>query len=129
MTEAVVTRTHLTPTAWILLLVNLALIAGQTGLGKQASLHQQAMTVAGVATNHWYWATMFCLGMQALVWPMVLKRAPLGFAYGFNSLSYVNTLLLSRFVFHEHVSVRNVVGAGLIMGGVVLWARGQGERA
>jgi multidrug transporter EmrE-like cation transporter len=98
-------------------------------LGKQASLHQEAMTVAGVATNHWYWATMFCLGLQALVWPLVLKRAPLGFAYGFNSLSYVNTLLLSRFVFHEHISVQNMVGAGLIMGGVLLWARGQGEGA
>ena len=125
MTDGASTRPRLTAGAWALLLVNLALIAGQTGLGKQASLHQDAMTVMGVATNHWYWATMFCLGLQALVWPMVLKRAPLGFAYGFNSLSYVNTLLLSHFVFHEHITPQNVVGAALIMAGVVLWARGQ----
>jgi multidrug transporter EmrE-like cation transporter len=124
MTDLEVKDARLTPGAWVLLLVNLALIAGQTGFGKQAALQQAAMTVGRVATNPWYWATMACLGVQALVWPLVLQRVPLGFAYGFNALSYVNTLLLSRFVFREHVSLANLLGAGLIMVGVMVWARG-----
>ena len=39
-----------------------------------------------------------------------------------NSLSCVTTLVISRFVFGEAVTLPNMLGAGLIMAGLWIWA-------
>ena len=110
--------------AWWLLVVNLLLLAGQVGLGKQAALVQRGIGIHLFILNPFYLASMGCLILQALVWPMVLRRCPLGFAYGMNSLNYVNMLVISRLVFGEQVTLQNVWGAGLIIAGIWVWSRG-----
>ena len=110
------------PAAWALLSLNLLLLAGQAGFGKQAALVQRGIGLQFFFLNPFYLATMACLGFQALVWPLVLKRVPLGFAYGMNSLNCVTTLVISRLLFGEAVTPANMAGAGLIMAGLWIWA-------
>lgn len=107
-----------------MLLANLLLLAGQAGFGKQAALAQIGSGLHLFFLNPFYLATMACLVLQVLVWPLVLKRVPLGFAYGFNSLGYVATLALSHWVFGEIITVPNLLGAGLIVAGLWMWALG-----
>lgn len=122
VTQPLTRSKKLHPAAWLLLLLNLLLLAGQAGFGKQAALIQRGMALQLFFLNPFYLATMACLGFQALVWPLVLKRVPLGFAYGMNSLSCVTTLVISRLVFGEAVTLPNMLGAGLIMAGLWIWA-------
>ena len=105
-----------------LLLVNLVLLAGQVGLGKQAALEQRGAALHMFVLNPFYYASMACLLLQTVVWPMVLTRVPLGFAYGVNSLNYVTMLAVSRWVFGESITRSNLIGASLIMAGVCVWA-------
>ena len=108
---------------WWLLLVNLLLLAGQAGFGKQAALIQREVGIHLFFLNPFYLITMGCLLLQTLVWPLVLNRSPLSFAYGMNSLNYVNTLAISRLVFGEQVTIPNLLGAGLIILGIWIWSR------
>lgn len=108
--------------AWGLLLANLGLLAGQVGFGKQAALAQIGRGLHLFFLNPFYLATMACLLLQVLVWPMVLKRVPLGFAYGFNTLGYVATLAISHWVFGEILTPANLLGSGLIIAGLWVWA-------
>ena len=78
--------------------------------------------------NPWYLATLLCLLAQAFVWPLVLKRVPLSFAYSFGALQYPVTLLISRAVFGERITSANVIGSGLIVAGILVWARGRGRK-
>lgn len=107
---------------WGLLLFNLVLLAGQVGFGKKAALDQRGVALQLVIMNPCFFASIACLVLQSLVWPMILTRVPLGFAYGVNSLNYVSMLVISKWVFGEAVTVSNVAGATLIMAGVCIWA-------
>ena len=78
MTQPLSRSKKLHPAAWLLLLLNLILLAGQAVFGKQAALAQRGMALQLFFLNPFYLATMACLGSQALVWPLVLKRVPLG---------------------------------------------------
>jgi len=103
-----------------LLLLNLALLGGQAAFGKEAALRQESLTPAAVLGNPFYLATLGCLAGHAVIWPLILQRAPLGFAYAFSTLQYPLVLVLSRTLFGEMVTLLNVAGAVLIAGGVGL---------
>ncbi len=103
-----------------LLLLNLALLGGQAAFGKEAALRQESLTPAAVIGNPFYIATLGCLAGHAVIWPLILQRAPLGFAYAFMTLQYPLVLVLSRTLFGEKVTLLNVAGAVLIAGGVGL---------
>lgn len=111
----------------LLLLVNLVLIAGQGSFGKLAANDQQGFSLLSILLNHWYIAALACMGVQAVLWPAILKRLPLGVAYGVLSLQYVNALLIGHWFFHEEITRANMVGGALIASGVILWARGGGS--
>lgn len=103
-----------------LLLLNLALLGGQAAFGKEAALRQESLTAEAVVGNPFYLATLGCLAGHAVVWPIILQRVPLGFAYAFTTLQYPLVLVLSRALFGEKVTLLNVAGAALIAGGVGL---------
>jgi drug/metabolite transporter (DMT)-like permease len=82
-------------------------------------------TLQHLLTAPLFWATLFCMGCQALTWQIALRRFPLSVAYLVMSLSYVLLLLLSVLIFHETISRGNLIGAALIIGGVILLTHGQ----
>lgn len=93
------------------------------GFGKQAAISIETFSVLSVLTSHFYIATLVCLALNALTWQVVLTRYPLSFAYFLMSGIFVNILLISRFIFHEQVSIGNILGATLIIAGMIVLTR------
>jgi multidrug transporter EmrE-like cation transporter len=78
-------------------------------------------------SNYFYLVSLLCLGLQAVCWPLALRRFPLFWSYTFMSGVYVVIPVISHFIFKEHVSFRNIVGSITIMAGIaVMCARGRG---
>ena len=65
----------------------------------------------------------FFLGVCALGWQQVLKRLPLTVAYATSkAVVFLWMLVFGALLFHERVSVRQLLGCALLMAGVVLFA-------
>lgn len=62
------------------------------------------------------------MGVYALLWQQVIARMPLSTAYMFKGTSLIFVLLLSVLLFGESVSLNNVIGAVVIIVGIVLYA-------
>jgi drug/metabolite transporter (DMT)-like permease len=63
--------------------------------------------------------------LQAAVWLAVLRRLPLSRAYPFTSLTVVIMLISGALFFGESINLGNVLGAVVIMAGVIVIAGGQ----
>jgi len=112
-----------------LLFISLSLLFQCAALvfGKFASLNTTSFTPRGILTNEWYLATLLCLGLQAVSWPLALRRLPLFQSYVFMSAVYIVIPIASHFIFHEKVSVANMAGATLIAVGIIVMMREQRE--
>lgn len=62
-------------------------------------------------------------GLYAIVWQQLLKRLPLSLAYMFKGTSLLFVLLLSALFLDDAITWQNLVGAALIIVGIVLFAR------
>jgi multidrug transporter EmrE-like cation transporter len=63
------------------------------------------------------------MGFQVLVWQYALKFYPLSFAYPFRSLVSFVVLIAAVILFHESISVMNIVGLAVITAGVFFLAQ------
>ena len=63
------------------------------------------------------------LGLYALAWQQILRRAPVSEAYMFKGSSLVFVMLLSALLFAETITVGNICGAVMIIGGIALFAK------
>lgn len=63
------------------------------------------------------------LGIYALIWQQIIKRIPVSEAYMFKGTALIFVLLLSVVLLGESISLTNVVGACMIVTGIVLFAR------
>jgi hypothetical protein len=111
-----------------LILLSFAFQSGSVIFSKYASLSIARFNAAGVLLNPFYMLSLGCLGLQALVWPQVLKCFPLFYAYIFMSALYPAIMAISFFVFGEKVTAMNCVGSLVIMGGIVVFVSGSGKR-
>ena len=62
------------------------------------------------------------MGLYAVLWQQVLKRIELSMAYMFKGMSLVFVMLLAYVFFGEQITWNNVVGAIIIISGIVLFA-------
>ena len=62
------------------------------------------------------------MGLYAVLWQQVLKRVELSMAYMFKGTSLIFVMLLAHILFGEQITWNNVVGAIIIIGGIVLFA-------
>ena len=58
------------------------------------------------------------LAIYAVLWQMILKSISLTQAYLFKSSAIVFALLYAHYLFNEHISLQNIVGASIIFVGV-----------
>lgn len=58
------------------------------------------------------------LGVYAILWQIALKKTLLSKAYLFKSLSIVLGLLYASVIFHENVTINNIIGATTILSGL-----------
>lgn len=65
------------------------------------------------------------LGIYAILWQIILKLMPLSKAFPYKSLSIIYILLFSVFLFGETITVNNIIGAMLIIVGLIVlsWKR------
>lgn len=69
-----------------------------------------------------YGGMIVVLGIYALGWQQVIKRLPLTTAYANRAVTVVWGIIWGVVLFHEQVSVPKLVGAGIVLAGVALFA-------
>jgi multidrug transporter EmrE-like cation transporter len=118
--------------AFLFILLSLLFQVLSQILSKSAALR----IAAGAGRFHWYegylpWylASLACLGLQAICWPLALRRFPLFWAYMFMSGVYVALPLASHFIFNEPLSAWNLAGAGVIIVGIMVMLSGEARGA
>lgn len=62
------------------------------------------------------------MGLYAILWQQILKRVELSLAYMFKGTSIVFVMLLANIIFGEQMTWNNIVGAIIIIIGIVLYA-------
>lgn len=68
----------------------------------------------------WLGGVVLVLGTYAILWQMALKEVPLNKAYLFRSLGVVYGLAIAYFVFQETITWGNLLGGGIVLGGLLV---------
>lgn len=63
------------------------------------------------------------MGAYAICWQQVLKRIELSTAYMFKGTSLIFVMLLAFAIFGEAITMMNIIGACVIIVGIVLYAK------
>ena len=103
----------------IFITLSLLFQSGSVVFGKFASLTMQGHNPLNLLVNPYYLLTILCLFLQAITWQQTLRYYPLAWSYMFMSGIYPVVMLSSYFIFGEHISTQNIVGAIIIVAGVV----------
>lgn len=69
------------------------------------------------------------MGLYAILWQQVLKRVELSMAYMFKGTSLVFVILLAYVFFGEQITWNNIIGAIIIISGIVLYANSSEPKA
>ena len=69
-----------------------------------------------------FFGAVMVMGVYAMLWQQVLKRIELSVAYMFKGTSIVFVMLLAYVLFGEQITWNNVLGAIIIIVGIVLFA-------
>lgn len=122
MTEAPTTEGRFTPTTALWLIVSVASQVAATLCFRIAGLR----TAEGAVVSTWL-DPFFALGigslvLQALVWPLVLRRIPLSRAYPFMAFVPPLNLLVAATILMEQVRLQHAVGIGILAAGIWLLA-------
>jgi drug/metabolite transporter (DMT)-like permease len=69
--------------------------------------------------------SLLCVFFFALIWQQVLRKYDLMTAYAWRGVLFLWTFLWSVLFFGEIVTANNVLGAGIILAGMMLVVRGE----
>ena len=109
---------------WFLLLhVILGVYAGSSVCSKLAA-RQPFLSAAFILL---YGLMLAALVVYAVGWQQVIKHLPLTTAYANKAVTVVWGILLGLAVFDEAVTLRQVIGAVIIICGIVLFVRADSE--
>ena len=70
---------------------------------------------------------VFCLGIYAILWQQILKKVKLTAAFANKGITIIWNILLGYLIFAEKVNVTNIIGALVVLAGIVVVTIG-GER-
>ena len=68
-------------------------------------------------------AVVALFGIYAMLWQRVLALMPLGKAFLYKSTTIIITIVMCHIVFQESITTNNIVGAGIIIFGIVILSR------
>lgn len=77
----------------------------------------------------YYAAIIGLLGFYAIGWQQIIKRLPLTTAFANKAVTVVWGIIWGALIFHEAITPGKVAGALMVIAGVVLFARADGEEA
>lgn len=105
-----------------------ALLAAGQSLFKYAALNLRgagtdANALLSLAMLPSFWTALALYGLGTVLWIFILQTVPLSRAYPFMALAFVLVPLLAVLLFRETLSLTYMIGAALIVAGVVVTAR------
>ena len=109
--------------SFLLLHILLLLYSGSTGCSKLAS-GEPFLSFRFIL---YYGVLILLLGIYALGWQQVIRRLPLTTAYASKAITVVWGLLAGLLFFGEALTPGKVLGALLVIAGVVLFAFADGK--
>ena len=68
------------------------------------------------------------LGIYAIAWQQIIKRLPLTVAYANKAVTIIWGTMWGALFFHETITAGKVIGAILIMAGIVIYSHAEGEQ-
>lgn len=71
----------------------------------------------------WIGGAIGVMGVYALLWQQVITRMPLSMAYMFKGTSLIFVLMFSVLLFGEGITMNNVIGAVIIITGIILFSK------
>ena len=74
-----------------------------------------------------YGLVILILGIYALLWQQIIKHIPLNTAYANKAVTLVWGMLWGMIIFKEQISLANIIGAAIVLIGVLLMVTG-GEK-
>ncbi len=83
-----------------------------------------ALYLMHLLLNPWVISGLFAAFLASLNWMMAVSKLPLSYAYPFMSLAFPLTIILSAVIFHEVITIPKIIGTALIIGGVMVLAKG-----
>ncbi len=95
---------------------------GMTGTGAITSLSLSSALL--MAFNPWVIGGLICYGLSTIFWLIALSRADLSYVYPFIALTFVLIFIASFFLFHENISAQRVIGAAIIVFGIIVLVKG-----
>jgi multidrug transporter EmrE-like cation transporter len=79
----------------------------------------------GLLFRPWILGAFAAAFLASIAWMAAMTKFNLSYAYPFMSLTFVLVLLLSWLLFHEPLSVSNVIGLLLIIAGIIVGSQAQ----
>jgi drug/metabolite transporter (DMT)-like permease len=113
-------------TLLVALIAILLLVCGQTllklGLNDIGGISlfdgNPVSSLLGLLGTPWILVGFVLYGVSAVLWLDVLSKLDFSMAFPMVSLTYVFSLFIGRFVFHETVGPERILGVLLILGGL-----------
>lgn len=88
-------------------------------------LTMDAMWVLRVAATPWTYAAIAGYIGAFFTWMSLLKHAPIGPAFAASHLEVVSVMLVSVWLFGEHLTLLQLLGGALIVAGIMCLARSE----
>lgn len=70
----------------------------------------------------YYSGILFLLGVYAIVWQQVIKHLPLTVAFANKAITVIWGIIWGIMFFNETITIGQLVGAGIIITGIVLYS-------
>lgn len=75
-----------------------------------------------VFTQPWVYIAVLGYIGAFFSWMILLKKAPVGPAFAASHLEVVTVMLVSAFLFHEHITITRTIGAVFVVAGILFLA-------
>lgn len=102
----------------ILIIVGFTIYSLTGVFSKLASMYP-FLSIAYVA---FFACTIVMLGIYAVMWQIILKRMPLNIAFLCKSSTIIISMMFARFLFNENITLKNGIGALIILIGLIVLA-------
>lgn len=124
-------RSQMIFTLFVALIAIMLLVGGQTllkvGLNEIGGVSlfdgNPVGSLLGLLRTPWIILGFFCYGVSAIFWLDVLSKLDFSLAFPMVSLTYVFSLVIGSFVFHETVGLDRIAGVLLILSGLFFVVR------
>ena len=101
----------------VLLLVSAFLIYSTTGVFTKFASGEIFLSMTYML---YFSMVIVAMGIYAVMWQLILKRVPLSQAYLYKSMTVFFSLFFAFSIFNEEVTWKNMLGAVLIISGIIV---------